>query len=352
MMIPFFGVFASSSSPSLSLDNHAPPLALPHRNSQHNVVFPEERPLEDARRFCRRLNASLAVPASAGDNQDLAEQLQTFQDVCVPTATWKLWLGITDAREDGVWLTFHNNEEVSYHNFAPLNAGSSYACAAMKLDGFWDGDRCINKRCAACRVPRASFLYLRGLCFESRFRMRFRVDGYMHGRPYFRSYYDRVILWGEDTKQWLLVDTTTNETLLATESVPESGYPIGKHLWVARRGVCGQGRGAALLLSLAPCEDHHFTCDTGECIERDLRCDFRYDCKDGSDEVACSVVELKDKLQKELPPTGPSGGSLAVAPSLTLSRIADVDDIAMAVTLEFHLTLRWTDTRLRLRHLR
>lgn len=324
----------------------------PYRIRQHNVVFPEERPLEDARRFCSRLNASLAVPASAGDNQGLAEQLQIFRDVCVPTATWKLWLGITDQREDGVWLTFHNSQEVSYHNFPPLNAGSSYECAAMKLDGFWDGDRCSNKRCAACRVPRSTFLYLRGLCFDSKFRMRFRVDGYMHGRPYFRGYYYHVILWDEVIKQWLLVDTTTNATLLATEDVPEGGYPVGKHSWVARRGMCGRGRGGVLLLSLAPCEDFHFTCDTGDCIPREQRCDFRYDCIDGSDEVQCSVVELKDQLQRELPPTGPGGGPLTVAPSLTLSRIADVDDIAMAVTLEFHLTLRWTDTRLKLRHLR
>lgn len=316
------------------------------------MVFPEERPLQDARLFCSRLNGSLAVPASADDNTRLAEQLQAFRDVCVPTAVWKLWLGITDKGEDGVWRTFYNNELVPYHNFPPLNAGSSYACATMKLDGFWDGDRCIYKRCAACLVARTSYLYLRGLCFDNRFRMRFRVDGYMNGRPYYRGYYHHVILWDEEHKQWLLVDTTTNATLLATEDVSEGGYPVGKHSWAAQRGVCGQGRGAVLLLSLAPCKDHHFTCNSGDCIPRDLRCDFRYDCTDGSDEVNCSVVEFKDHLQKELPPTGPDGGPLTVAPALTLSRIADVDDIAMSVTLEFHLSLRWTDTRLRLRHLR
>lgn len=322
------------------------------RTSQHNVVFPEERTLEDSRSLCRRLNTSLVVPASADDNQRLADQLSAFQDVCVPTATWKLWLGITDMAVPGVWRKFHNNERVSYLNFPPVNAGSSYFCASMKQDGFWDGDRCSNRRCTACHVERSTFLYLRGLCFDSKFRMRFRVQGHIDGRPFFRGYYDRVILWNDEHKKWLLVDTVNNATLMSTEEVVNNDYPVGKYSWLAERGLCGRPRGAVIPLSLSPCEDDEFTCNTGDCVTRSLRCDFRYDCSDGSDEVDCGVVELKDQLQRELPPTGPGGGPLTVTPSLTLSRIADVDDIAMAVTLEFHVSLLWTDSRLRLRHLR
>ncbi|MPC80425.1 SCO-spondin [Portunus trituberculatus] len=322
------------------------------QHTQHHVVFPEERTLGDARSLCRRLNASLAVPTSADDNQRLADQLPAFHDACVPTAAWKLWLGITDRAEDGVWRKFHNNEQISYSNFPPVNAASSYFCASMKLDGFWDGDRCANRRCAACHVQRSTFLYLRGLCFDTKFRMRFRTQGYIDGRPFFRGYYDKVMLWQEQHKQWAVVDAVTNATLLATQAVADNDYPLGRHSWEAWRGLCGHPRGAVVPLSLSPCEDNEFTCSTGDCVPRGLRCDFRYDCSDGSDEEMCGVVELKDHLQKELPPPGVDGGPLTVTPSLTLSRIADVDDIAMAVTLEFRVSLVWTDSRLRMRHLR
>lgn len=330
--------------------------SLPHfpfslRSSQHNVVFPEERNVQESRSLCHRLSASLAVPASDFDNKQLTTQLSLFEDVCVPTANWKLWLGITDELEDGVWRDFDSNERIYYLNFPPLNAGSSYSCASMKADGLWDGDRCTNKRCTACRLEGTDFLYLRGLCFDSEFHMRFRVQDYINGRPFFRGYYNLLISWDDKDNRWLLVDTKTKATLMSALIIGRDNYPIGKHYWKVLREMCGRPEGKDVLLSLAPCADHLFACDSGDCIERHLRCDFRYDCSDGSDEVDCSKVEVVDELQRDLPPSGPQGAALKLVPSLTLTRVADVDDINMAITLEFWLSLTWTDDRLKLRHL-
>ncbi|KAK3861646.1 hypothetical protein Pcinc_032411 [Petrolisthes cinctipes] len=322
------------------------------QTKEHNVVFPEERSLQEARTFCHRFNATLAVPTTKQDNQRLTDQLGLFKNVCVPTAQWKLWLGITDNVEDGVWRDFQTNSLITYLNFPPLNAGSSYTCASMKTNGFWDGDRCTNKRCVACHFDHTDFLYLRGLCFDNNFRMRFRVQDHINGRPFFRGYNSYIIFWGNESREWQLLDTITNQTLLSTSAVPQDDYPIGKHRWVVQEVVCGRSKGDELLLSLAPCEDHLFTCNSGDCIQDHLRCDFRYDCADGSDEVNCGVIEMLDDLQRQLPPTGQQGTFLSVAPSFTLTRIADVDDIYMAITLEFRLTFTWVDERLRLRYLK
>ncbi|XP_071530506.1 uncharacterized protein [Panulirus ornatus] len=318
---------------------------------QHNVVFPEERNLQESRGLCHRLNASLVVPASDFDNERLRTHLALFEDVCVPTASWKLWLGITDELEDGVWRDFDTSERVGYLHFSPVNAGSSYICASMKADGFWDGDRCTSKRCAACHLERTDFLYLRGLCFDSEFHMRFRVQDYINGRPFFRGYYNLVISWDDESSRWLLVDTVTNGTLMSASIIGRENYPIGKHHWTVVRELCGRPEGREVLLSLAPCADHLFTCNSGDCIEQHLRCDFRYDCEDGSDEVDCSIIEVVDELQRDLPPPGPQESALELVPSLTLTRIAEVDDINMAITLEFWLSLTWIDNRLKLRHL-
>lgn len=322
-----------------------------NRDRQHQFVFPEERTLNESVSFCGRFNSTVTVPATADDNQHLADQLVLFNDVCAPTSTWKLWLGITDEVEDGVWRDLATDQLAPYLNFPPLNAGSSYTCASMKADGFWDGDRCIHKRCTACYMDKSDFLYLRGLCFDKAFQMRFRVQDYIDGRPFFRGYYNMLILWSSSPKRWLLIDTTTNATLLRTVYVSKGKYPVGRHTWEVVTELCTKTEGEHVLLSLAPCPDHLFTCNSGNCIQSHLRCNLRYDCRDGSDEVDCWVIEMVDQLQSELPPTGPGSSSLSVTPSITLTRIANVDDINMAITLEFWLVLTWTDDRLVLRHL-
>lgn len=36
-----------------------------------------------------------------------------------------------------------------------------------------------------------------------------------------------------------------------------------------------------------PCSPKQFSCDTGECVHKDRRCDLQRDCIDGSDEKDC-----------------------------------------------------------------
>lgn len=60
---------------------------------------------------------------------------------------------------------------------------------------------------------------------------------------------------------------------------------------------------------------------------------------------------LEGGYRRHLAPTGPGDSSLTVRPSVTLSRIASVDEINQAVTLEFEISLTWKDDRLTFKHL-
>lgn len=301
--------------------------------------------------MCKLLNATIAVPASPLDNQNLQNDTIAFADVCLPTASWKVWLGINDEEENGVWRRFGSSDRVTYTNFAPVNAASSYSCVSMMVNGFWDGDLCTNKRCTSCYIEPADYLVMRGLCFETEYRSRFRVDEYIEGRPYFRGYYDLVIVWRPEAKKWFMINTASNKTLLKTSSATKE-YPLGMRKWDVVSEVCEVTEGEVLMASLSHCSPVDFMCRSGHCIPRELRCDFRYDCRDGSDESKCHVVEMSDEQQRHIPPSGPDGGPLSLRAALVISRIANIDDINMAITLEFQFTLTWKDRRLRFRHLK
>lgn len=47
---------------------------------------------------------------------------------------------------------------------------------------------------------------------------------------------------------------------------------------------------AVLLVIVSSCPAGEFTCTSGECLSAQLVCDFKKDCKDGSDEEFCGML--------------------------------------------------------------
>ncbi|KAG7153925.1 Gamma-aminobutyric acid receptor subunit beta-like 7 [Homarus americanus] len=321
------------------------------RSLPHYMLLPERRSVSASLVQCHLFNASMSVPGSIQDNDYLKQVLLPFMDNCSSTP-WKLWLGVTDQAEEGVWVDMNVKKFVEFQNFvSPFPYGGSVEnCAALFPDGTWGDAKCSIKKCSSCEFKPSEFLRLRGLCFEEEQQTRFRVADYVNGRPLLRGFYDLLIMWDNENAQWLLRNTA-NTTLASLSPSDLEEYPLGQKIWLVRDLLCGSHAGTSLNLSVSPCLGHHFMCRSGECIAHQHRCNMRYECSDGSDEDDCDIVNLPSGYRRHLTPPGTDSSSLIITPNITINRIMAVDERDMTVTIEFQVKLTWLDERLSFSHL-
>ena len=96
-----------------------------------------------------------------------------------------------------------------------------------------------------------------------------------------------------------------------------------------------------------------FTCNTGDCIDIDRRCDEISDCEDESDELndLCQIAYINTKtyVKSNVPlPSGDEVNSmhLNVVVGFTLSEIDDIDTKKLEFKLAFQVTLKWHEYRI------
>ena len=132
--------------------------------------------------------------------------------------------------------------------------------------------------------------------------------------------------------------------LVTDVTVPH--FPMGRRDWELESPVCGQQEGIRTLL-LTNCAEDQFTCDDGKCIDRNHRCDQKYDCLDRTDESSCDIVLFPASYKKSLVPRSDSGDQKSLPVVLNaIIKSVDIDTMKTAMTLAFQLKQTWFDNRL------
>ena len=80
-------------------------------------------------------------------------------------------------------------------------------------------------------------------------------------------------------KKWRIEDTVHNATAETTASLED--YALGKQEWLITGDDinCHQGKNYSTFLKLTGCREDEFTCDDGECVLMEQRCDQLPDCR-------------------------------------------------------------------------
>ena len=96
-----------------------------------------------------------------------------------------------------------------------------------------------------------------------------------------------------------------------------------------------------------------FTCDDGQCIDFEKRCNKVADCNDWTDEIQCqtAVIDLKNYRRSD-PPLQSQYDKVNVEVDLTLLSVNEINEMEMKFTCKLELTVKWKDWRITFNHLK
>ena len=262
--------------------------------------------------------------------------------------TLQIWLPITDRETEDVWKDFYTGEDVhNYtHPWIGSLAGEAENCARLYDGNNWADRECeISNYACMCSQKPTSNLKLRGLCPGSAVDVHYtpmnkRTDireMKLHGLT------QTLIRFVEQDKMWTLDVTQSNVTGTSTASF--ASFTLGKHNWTIKGDKgCSSGATYVTELKMSGCQDGNFTCNDGQCVSMDRRCNQLPDCRDESDEMNCEILVLKVGYNKKVPPVK-STDPVKVSVSIDLLKLVDIDEEDYSIEIQFEISLVWKERR-------
>ena len=151
------------------------------------------------------------------------------------------------------------------------------------------------------------------------------------------------IEYSEEKKIWMLDVIDSNVTGMSSASF--ATFTLGKHNWTIKGDEgCSSEDTYITELKMSGCQEENFTCNDGQCVEIDLRCNQFPDCRDESDERNCNILVLKDGYNKKVPRVN-SSDPVDVSVSIHLLRLVDIDEEDYSIEIQFEITLVWKEKR-------
>ena len=212
-----------------------------------------------------------------------------------------------------------------------------------------------------CSYPNQPLLKLRGLCsslINDQFSPKQLPDN--PGNMIILGLLSSRIEYNEPTSQWILTDANSNVTAISRAT--KISYLLGTHKWTISNDdfKCHEGKQYTTFLKLTGCKEDEFTCDDGQCVKMERRCDQvtgkEPNCRDESDENGCQLIVFKSNYNKNIPPIGNAkDGSPVpadVSISITLMKVVEIEEVDHSIHLQFQISLSWKENRVKYQNLK
>ena len=214
-----------------------------------------------------------------------------------------------------------------------------------------------NMRCL-CSYETAPILHLRGYCLYSDIDDEIFTPMTLNTDQAYIGWIGSIsaqITFNIESNQWVLQDR--NNDISARADADQISFALGKHNWTIS-GDSSECSSDIMEMKLTGCKDGEFTCDDGQCISMEKRCNQLQDCRDDSDELGCKILELKYGYNKRVPPISQISRDddlatrVAVHVSMTLIKVVAINEEGNSMELQFQITLEWKENRVTFQNLK
>ena len=194
------------------------------------------------------------------------------------------------------------------------------------------------------------FLTLRGLCKDSYLDQTYLPQNSpLDGETTFYGNTKSFASFQRDDSQWKIETNVFNTTAISKEI--SGRFMLGKQTWSVEGDSkkCHEGKPYVTEFKLSSCEESKFTCDDGQCITIEQRCNQVPDCRDMSDERNCQLIVLGGDYNKNIPPIGRTTDGAAipanVSISITLMKVVYIEERDHSIHLQFEINFQWKENR-------
>ena len=140
----------------------------------------------------------------------------------------------------------------------------------------------------------------------------------------------------------------------ATTKAPHNTFTLGRHNWtiIGDKGCSEEGIEYTTELKMSGCLEGSFTCDDGQCVSIEQRCNQLPDCDDKSDEENCYIVVFGKSYNLNVPPVVSADEKVVVNISLNIHRLVDIEEEDYSIEIQFSIILKWKENRVKYHNLK
>ena len=264
--------------------------------------------------------------------------------------TLRLWLPVDDRKTEGEWRDFHTGSVMQ--NYTPPwvgsrpDGGKRQNCAYLLNGDTWGDAQCDspNFACMCTHNPYNS-LEFKGLCPRSAIDFHYKsISNFSDSRQLtLQGLKGTVMKYNNEEEIWMLNARDSN--LSGKSKASHASFTLGKHKWIIEGDKgCNGGKPYVRELKMSGCQKGNFTCNDGQCVSIEQRCNQLPNCRDKSDERKCNILVLEDGYNMEVPPIV-SSNPVDVFVSIDLLRLVDINEEDYSIEIQFEITLVWKEKR-------
>ena len=148
-----------------------------------------------------------------------------------------------------------------------------------------------------------------------------------------------------ETGKWILQSLIKPEFML---ELTNSDIPIGRQKWnlVEGKTFCKHEIGNSIDLTFSQCYPGKFTCDSGQCVPLEDRCNIELNCEDDTDEYNCAGIKTGNGYAREKTPVSRNAEPSVIYMNVSLLAFPSISTKDLKFSVDFYLNLRWYDLRL------